>query len=150
MPFMSSMAGTLGYGRSATSAGAQQGIVTNGLLLYLDAGNPASYPGSGTTWTDLSSNANSATSLRSATNFKLEGDVQSNVVSFNGTGNLNKVFTTQLTADIISNKPSIGTSKDSDEILVYRSSTGLRKTTRAVFFDDLSVPIGTILPYAGQ
>jgi microcystin-dependent protein len=99
---------------------------------------------------DIGGNANSATSLRSATNFKLEGDVQSNVVSFNGTGNLNKVFTTQLTADIISNKPSIGTSKDSDEILVYRSSTGLRKTTRAVFFDDLSVPIGTILPYAGQ
>jgi Concanavalin A-like lectin/glucanases superfamily len=30
----------------------QVGIVTNGLQLNLDAGNPASYPGSGTTWTD--------------------------------------------------------------------------------------------------
>ena len=29
-------------------------IVTNGLTLYLDAGNSKSYPGSGTTWTDLS------------------------------------------------------------------------------------------------
>ena len=27
-------------------------IVTTGLVLSLDAGNPASYPGSGTTWTD--------------------------------------------------------------------------------------------------
>jgi hypothetical protein len=29
-------------------------IVTDGLVLYLDAGNQLSYPGSGTTWTDLS------------------------------------------------------------------------------------------------
>lgn len=28
-------------------------IITNGLLLALDAGNTKSYPGSGTTWTDL-------------------------------------------------------------------------------------------------
>lgn len=31
-------------------------IVTSGLVLHLDAGNPASYPGSGTTWFDLSGN----------------------------------------------------------------------------------------------
>ncbi len=29
-------------------------IITNGLVLYLDAANTKSYPGSGTTWTDLS------------------------------------------------------------------------------------------------
>ena len=29
-------------------------IVTDGLVLYLDAANPRSYPGSGTTWTDIS------------------------------------------------------------------------------------------------
>jgi hypothetical protein len=33
-------------------------IVTSGLVLYLDAGNPASYPGSGTTWYDLSGRGN--------------------------------------------------------------------------------------------
>ena len=33
-------------------------IVTDGLVLYLDAGNTKSYPGSGTTWTDLSGNGN--------------------------------------------------------------------------------------------
>lgn len=31
-------------------------IVTDGLLMYVDAGNPKSYVGSGTTWTDLSGN----------------------------------------------------------------------------------------------
>jgi hypothetical protein len=37
------------------------GIVTDGLVMHLDAGNTASYPGSGTTWTDLSGNGNHAT-----------------------------------------------------------------------------------------
>ena len=36
-------------------------IVTNGLVVNLDAGNTASYPGSGTTWTDLSGNNNNGT-----------------------------------------------------------------------------------------
>ena len=36
-------------------------IVTNGLVLCLDAGNTKSYPGSGTTWTDLSGNGNTGT-----------------------------------------------------------------------------------------
>jgi formylglycine-generating enzyme required for sulfatase activity len=37
------------------------GIVTDGLVLWLDAGVTASYPTSGTTWTDLSGNKNNAT-----------------------------------------------------------------------------------------
>jgi hypothetical protein len=36
-------------------------IVMNGLVLALDAGNTKSYPGSGTTWTDLSGNGNNFT-----------------------------------------------------------------------------------------
>ena len=36
-------------------------IVTDGLVLCLDAGNPKSYPGSGTSWTDLSGNGNNGT-----------------------------------------------------------------------------------------
>jgi hypothetical protein len=36
-------------------------IVTNGLVLYLDAANVKSYPGTGTTWTDLSSSGNNGT-----------------------------------------------------------------------------------------
>jgi hypothetical protein len=36
-------------------------IVTDGLVLALDAGNVKSYPGSGTTWTDLSGGGNNGT-----------------------------------------------------------------------------------------
>ena len=36
-------------------------IVTDGLVLALDAGNTKSYPGSGTTWTDLSGNGRNFT-----------------------------------------------------------------------------------------
>jgi hypothetical protein len=35
-------------------------IVTDGLVLNLDAGNTSSYPGTGTTWTDLSGNGRNA------------------------------------------------------------------------------------------
>lgn len=38
-----------------------QSIITSGLVLNLDAGNTASYPGSGTTWTDISGNGNNVT-----------------------------------------------------------------------------------------
>lgn len=36
-------------------------IVTNGLVMYLDAANTKSYPGSGDVWTDLSGNENHGT-----------------------------------------------------------------------------------------
>jgi hypothetical protein len=36
-------------------------IITSGLVLNLDAGNPSSYPGSGTSWFDLSGNGNNGT-----------------------------------------------------------------------------------------
>jgi len=36
-------------------------IVTDGLVMYLDAGNTKSYPGAGTTWTDISRTGNNGT-----------------------------------------------------------------------------------------
>ena len=36
-------------------------ITTNGLVLYLDAGNPRSYPGTGSLWYDISGNNNTST-----------------------------------------------------------------------------------------
>ena len=36
-------------------------VIESGLVLALDAGNTKSYPGSGTTWTDLSGNGNNGT-----------------------------------------------------------------------------------------
>lgn len=49
-----------GYiGKSVTYPGTN--IVTDGLLLYLDAVDDASYSGTGSTWTDLSGNGNNGT-----------------------------------------------------------------------------------------
>jgi len=42
-------------------------IVTNGLVLCLDAGNTKSYPGSGTAWTDLSGSSNNGTLINTPT-----------------------------------------------------------------------------------
>ena len=53
------------------------GIVTDGLVLCLDAANKDSYPGSGTTWSDLSGNSNNAT-LVNAT-------FSNNAIQFDGT-----------------------------------------------------------------
>ena len=44
-----------------TEAHSEGAIVTNGLRFNLDAGKTASYPGTGTTWTDLSGNGNHGT-----------------------------------------------------------------------------------------
>jgi len=43
-------------------------IVTDGLVLALDAGSTKSYPGSGTTWYDLSGNGNNATKSKGTWN----------------------------------------------------------------------------------
>jgi hypothetical protein len=56
-------------------------IVTSGLVLCLDAGNPKSYPGSGTTWTDLSGNGNNGT----LTNGPTYSSTNGGSLSFDGT-----------------------------------------------------------------
>ena len=43
------------------AAAAGPDLVENGLVIYLDAGNTKSYPGSGNTWTDISGNGNNGT-----------------------------------------------------------------------------------------
>jgi hypothetical protein len=50
-----------GNTRSTFRSDIGEPIVIDGLVLYLDAGNPASYPGSGTIWSDLSGNGNNGT-----------------------------------------------------------------------------------------
>lgn len=60
------------------SVSAGPNVVTSGLVLSLDAANTKSYPGSGTTWTDLSGNGN---------NFTLNNSpiFSSNIFTFDGT-----------------------------------------------------------------
>jgi hypothetical protein len=56
-------------------------IVENGLVLALDAGNTKSYPGSGTTWTDLSGRGNNGTLTNGPTYSSSNGGS----IVFNGT-----------------------------------------------------------------
>jgi hypothetical protein len=58
-------------------------IVTNGLVLCFDAANRKSYPGSGTTWTDLSGNSNTGT----LTNGPTYSSANGGYLVFNGTNN---------------------------------------------------------------
>jgi formylglycine-generating enzyme required for sulfatase activity len=51
------------------------GIVTDGLVLWLDAGTKPSYPGSGTTWIDLSGNNNNGTLVNGPTYSSTNGGV---------------------------------------------------------------------------
>ena len=49
-------------------------IVTDGLILCLDAANKRSYPGAGTTWTDLTANKNNGTLTNmDSSNFSSDG-----------------------------------------------------------------------------
>ena len=50
-------------------------VVTNGLVLHLDAGNKASYPGTGTTWFDLSGSNNNGTLINGPTYSSTNGGV---------------------------------------------------------------------------
>jgi len=69
------------------------GIVTDGLVMHLDAGNAASYPGSGTTWTDLSGNGNHAT----LTNGPTFDSANGGSIVFDGSNDYAKIASTSFT-----------------------------------------------------
>ena len=64
--FIVNGAGTT-YGDVVSFTTAAPSFVTDGLVLNLDAGNSASYAGTGTTWTDLSGRGNNGTLVNSVT-----------------------------------------------------------------------------------
>ena len=67
-------------------------IVTTGLQVYIDAGQTASYPGSGTAWNDISGNGNNGTLVNSPT-FTSAGDAS--YFSFGSAGSQRTSFTYQ-------------------------------------------------------
>jgi hypothetical protein len=79
MPFIGSIEGSLGYGRPQVSQTSQLTSNAN-LLIWLDAANNTSYPGSGALWTNLVSG-------QSAYNFGLSNSPTSSNVVYNGTTN---------------------------------------------------------------
>ena len=77
-------------------------IITDGLKLWLDASNPSSYPGSGTTWYDLSGNGNNGTMVNGVTYSTANGGV----MSFDGVNDIvnftNSLIVNNLTGHTIS------------------------------------------------
>jgi len=104
---------------------------------------------------NITGNASTATNLKTVTSFQLAGDVTSPAIQFDGqVGSNTKIFQTTLTAAIIQDKdePFPTRSQDTDFVLTYRSEgdTGLYKQTRDVFVGDLGMPMGAVIPFAGD
>jgi hypothetical protein len=85
-------------------------IVTDGLVLYLDAGNSNSYPGSGTTWSDISGNGYNGT----LTNGPTFNSANGGGIVFDGTNdyvignnNLNSKITTAITISVFAKVPNM-------------------------------------------
>ena len=80
-------------------------VITDGLVLCLDAGNTKSYPGSGSTWYDLSGNGNDHTLIGSpgysSGIFTLNGSTQgfTRATSMNGVSSTNTVVIWYSTTD---------------------------------------------------
>jgi len=104
--------------------------------------------------------AGAASKLVQTTTFNMSGDVSSDGFAFNGqTVGGTSTFTTILSSNLITNKAvledpvTFSTAVlSTDEILIYRPNTvGLKKTTKEKFLDGVAlVPVGGIMPYAGQ
>jgi hypothetical protein len=76
-------------------------IVTDGLVLALDAGNPKSYPGTGTTWTDLSGIGNTGTLTNGPTYSSTNGgSIVFDGVNDNITFASNPSLTNQITVEV--------------------------------------------------
>ena len=60
---LSSFSSVFSFGRMKVASGAppSPSIVTDNLFMHLDASNASSYPGTGSTWTDLTGNGNNGT-----------------------------------------------------------------------------------------
>ena len=67
-------------------------VVTSGLIMYLDAGNVLSYPGTGTTWFDLTTNNNNGFLINSPTYSSANGGS----ILFNGINQFVNIPTTNI------------------------------------------------------
>ena len=94
----------------------------------------------------------SAARLASPTTFSMQGDVSSDNISFTGQSSLGTAtFTTTISQNFITNKTAATDSFLSDQLLVYRSGSAslLRMTKETLLKHVSTVPVGSIMPYAG-
>jgi hypothetical protein len=107
-------------------------ILTNGLVLALDAANSKSYPGSGTTWSDLSGNGYSSTLINSPTFTSDNGGS----IFFDGTNDY---------ADLNSNSIIAGTNPFTIESF-YKTTGG----TNGAIFTNFGTGYGSGVWFAGR
>jgi microcystin-dependent protein len=94
-----------------------------------------------------------ARQLLDATSFYIAGDVvTTSPLVFNGvTQNQTATFNTVISETFVTRQTEILNSTNTDQLLVFRPGTGIRKTTKETFFSSVAtIPIGGILPYAGS
>jgi hypothetical protein len=96
-------------GRNFNSSNIRIPIITANLVMNLDASNSSSYPGSGTTWTDISGNGKNATLV----NGPAYSSANSGYIVFDGTDDY---------ATISSPSPLSGTKLFTFEIWIYFTS----------------------------
>lgn len=94
------------------------GIVTDGLVLHLDAAKRDSYPGSGTTWYDLSGNGNNGTLTNGPT---FSGVAKNAAIQFDGS---NDTIATSVSSDYMTIAAWIK-SEDTSQIAGIFDGTGL-------------------------
>ena len=112
-------------------------IVEDGLVLALDAANAKSYPGSGTTWTDLTSNSNDGTLTNGPTfdsgnggTLVFDGSNDYVGTTYNGiTGTASRTISVWFYPDISQNKEVLGygaqVSKQMWDVLLYNGKVGI-------------------------
>lgn len=102
-------------------------IIITDLLLYLDAGNASSYPGSGTTWYDLSTNVNHGT-LATASMANTASTPKK--FTFNGTSNyvsfVTSKFNTAYTGKTIIAAARLNSSFGTNQYRALSGNTGTR------------------------
>ena len=127
-------------------------IVTSGLVLSLDAGNTKSYPGSGNTWNDLSSNINNLSLTSTTFVSQWSGGINFNGSTGVATGNFTNPFSETVIVWTKSNTSTwndfgwISSSRRQNGHLIHPNST--LTTVNFYVFDSSSnfTLIGTATP----
>jgi len=107
-------------------------VTTDGLVLYLDAANTRSYPGSGTTWSDLSRSSNNGTLINGPT----FNSANLGSIVFDGTNDYSEVTSRNTNLEF---QPTSGYS-----CMVFYKSTATSTTNGALISNMVSSP-----PYQG-
>lgn len=104
----------------------------------------------GTVYGNVTGNVTgSASKLASPTVFRLDGDVTSDGVDFDGQqGTL--VLETSLSETFIADKPEVTAIAQGDQFIVSRGAEGLKRISKSNLWNAISkIPVGAMMPFAG-